>query len=160
MNKKKTVLAIIIFVIDQILKSVVQLNNVNVSVVDNFFRLTYYQNTGAAWSILEGHSYLLILISIIMLVLVFNMMYSYEDDKLNNAAFGLLIGGILGNLCDRVFYGMVRDFIDIRLFGYEFPVFNIADMAIVIGVLLILISTIKGDLKNGNRSKRKLNKDR
>lgn len=160
MNKKKTVLAIIIFVIDQILKSVVQLNNVNVSVIDNFFRLTYYQNTGAAWSILEGYSYLLILISIIMLVLVFNMMYSYEDDKLNNAAFGLLIGGILGNLCDRVFYGMVRDFIDIRLFGYEFPVFNIADMAIVIGVLLILISTIKGDLKNGNRSKRKLNKDR
>ncbi len=55
---------------------------------------------------------------------------------------------------------MVRDFIDIRIFGYEFPVFNIADMAIVIGVLLILISTVKGDLKNGNRSKRKLDKNR
>ena len=76
MNKKKTILAIIIFVVDQILKSIVQLNNVNISIIDNFFRLTYYQNTGAAWSILEGHGYMLILISIIMLVLVFNMMYS------------------------------------------------------------------------------------
>ncbi len=160
MNKNKTILAIIIFVVDQILKSIVQLSNVNISIIDNFFRLTYYQNTGAAWSILEGHGYMLILISIIMLVLVFNMMYSYEDNTLNNTAFGLLLGGILGNLCDRVFYGMVRDFIDIRIFGYEFPVFNIADMAIVIGVLLILISTVKGDLKNGNRSKRKLDKNR
>ncbi|MDE6292370.1 MAG: signal peptidase II [Bacilli bacterium] len=160
MNKKKMILAIVIFVIDQILKSIVQLNNVNITVIDNFFRLTYYQNTGAAWSILEGHGYMLIFISLIMLVLVFNMMYSYEDDKLNNTAFGLLVGGILGNLSDRVFYGMVRDFVDICIFGYEFPVFNIADMAIVIGVLLILISTIKGDLKNGNRSKRKRVKNR
>lgn len=160
MNKKKMILAIIIFVIDQILKSIVQINNVSISIIDNFFRLTYYQNTGAAWSILEGQGYILIFISVIMLILVFNMMYSYPNDKLNNTAFGFLIGGILGNLCDRVFYGMVRDFIDIRIFGYEFPVFNIADMAIVIGVLLLLISTIKGDLKNGNRSKRKRIKNR
>ena len=160
MNKKKMVLAIIVLVIDQILKSLVQLYNTNITIIDHFFRLTYYQNTGAAWSILEGHEYILIFVSITMLVLVFNMMYSYENDRLNNTAFGLLIGGILGNLSDRVFYGMVRDFINFRILGYEFPVFNVADMAIVIGVLLILISTIKGDLKNGNRSKRKLDKNR
>lgn len=154
------VLAIIVLVIDQILKSLVQLYNMNITIIDSFFRVTYYQNTGAAWSILEGHEYILIFVSIIMLVFVFNMMYSYENDKLNNTAFGLLIGGILGNLSDRVFYGMVRDFINFRIWGYEFPVFNIADMAIVIGVLLILISIIKGDLKNANRSKRKYDKNR
>lgn len=159
MNKRKMILAIIVFIVDQVLKSIVQLNNVNVSVIDNFFRLTYYQNTGAAWSILEGHSYILIFVSIIMLILVFNMMYSYENNTFNDIAFGVLLGGILGNLCDRVFCGMVRDFIDLRIFGYEFPVFNIADMAIVIGVILILITTIKGDLKSGNRSKRKLSKN-
>lgn len=159
MNKRKMILAIIVFIVDQVLKSIVQLNNVNISVIDNFFRLTYYQNTGAAWSILEGHGYILIFVSIIMLILVFNMMYSYEANTFNDLAFGILLGGILGNLCDRVFYGMVRDFIDLCIFGYEFPVFNIADMAIVIGVILILITTIKGDLKSGNRSKRKLNKN-
>lgn len=159
MNKRKMILAIVVFIVDQVLKSLVELSNINYSVIDNFFRLTYYQNTGAAWSILEGQSFILIFISIIMLILVFNMMYSYEDSKFNDAAFGVLLGGIIGNLCDRVFYGMVRDFIDLRIFGYEFPVFNIADMAIVIGVIMILISTIKGDIKSGNRSKRKLNKN-
>ncbi len=159
MNKKKMVLAIIVFIIDQVLKSIVQLNNASVSVIDNFFRVTYYQNTGAAWSILEGHSYILVFISIIMLILVFNMMYSYEENRFNDIAFGILLGGIVGNLCDRVFYGMVRDFIDLRIFGYEFPVFNVADMAIVLGVMLIMIATIKGDHKSGNRSKRKLNKN-
>lgn len=159
MNKRKMILAIVVFIIDQVLKSLVELNNINYSVIDNFFRITYYQNTGAAWSILEGQSFILIFISIIMLILVFNMMYSYEDNRFNDTAFGLLLGGIVGNLCDRVFYGMVRDFIDLRIFGYEFPVFNIADMAIVIGVIMILISTIKGDIKSGNRSKRKLNKN-
>ena len=65
----------------------------------------------------------------------------------------MLFGGVFGNLVDRVFCGFVRDFIDIDLFGYNFPVFNIADVSIVIGVLLILMVTLKGEIKNGIKSR-------
>ncbi len=83
------------------------------------------------------------------------MMYSYEENKLNDLSFGLLIGGILGNFADRIFCGFVRDFIVIKIFSYNFPVFNIADITIVVGVLLLVISTIKGEIKSGNKSRRR-----
>ena len=159
MNKKMVIIATIVLIFDQIFKSIAQIYDVNINIISHVFRLNYYQNTGAAWSILEGEQTLLIVVTFIMLVLIFNMMYSYEDNKLNNIAFGLLIGGIIGNLIDRVFYAYVRDFIELIVFGYNFPIFNIADMGIVIGVILIIISTIKGEFKNGVKSRRKLNKN-
>lgn len=160
MNKKMVIISTIILIIDQIIKSIIQINNIHIDIIKDLFGFNYYQNTGAAWSILEGNTLLLIIISIVMLVLIYNMTFSYEETKLNNLSFGLLFGGIFGNLVDRVFYGYVRDFIDIKIFGYNFPVFNIADMAIVVGVLLLVISTLKGELKDGNNSRRKLRKNR
>lgn len=160
MNKKMVIISTIILTIDQIIKSIVQINDIHVDIIRNFFSFNYYQNTGAAWSIMEGNTIVLIAISIVMLFLIYNMTFSYEETKFNNLSFGLLFGGIFGNLIDRVFYGFVRDFIDIKIFGYDFPVFNIADMAIVIGVVLLLISTLKGELKNGNNSRRKFRKNR
>lgn len=160
MNKKKLIISIVVLFIDQITKSMIQAYNTNIDILDNLFGLHYYQNTGAAWSILEGKQTILILITIGVLVLVYNMMFSFEEDRLNNFAFGLLFGGILGNLIDRVFYGFVRDFIDIVIVGYDFPVFNIADMAIVIGIFLVIVSTLKGELKNGIDSRRKRAKNR
>lgn len=160
MNKNKVIISLIILSIDQILKYLVQVFDSSVNIINNFFYINYYQNTGAAWSILEGRQTLLIVVSLLACVLVYSMMFSFEDDKLNNTAFGLLFGGILGNLFDRILFGYVRDFIDFRIWGYNFPIFNIADMAIVIGVGLIIISTIKGEFKNGNKGKRKLNKNR
>lgn len=147
MNRKIVIIGIIALVIDQITKSLMQIYDVHLNVINGFLRLNYIQNTGAAWSILEGKQYLLIGITILMLILVYNMSFSYENNLLNNITFGLLFGGIIGNLFDRVLYGMVRDFVDINLFGYDFPVFNIADMAIVLGVVILLISTLKGELK-------------
>lgn len=160
MNKKKLIISIVVLFIDQITKSMIQAYNTNIDILDNLFGLHYYQNTGAAWSILEGKQTILILITIGVLVLVYNMMFSFEEDRLNNFAFGLLFGGILGNLIDRVFYGFVRDFIDIVIVGYDFPVFNIADMAIVIGIFLVIVATLKGELKNGIDSRRKRAKNR
>lgn len=147
MNRKIVIIGIIALVIDQITKSLMQIYDVHFNIINGFLSLNYIQNTGAAWSILEGKLYLLIGISIVMLILVYNMSFSYDNNKLNNITFGLLFGGIIGNLIDRVFYGMVRDFIDINIFGYDFPVFNIADMAIVFGVIILLIGTLKGELK-------------
>ncbi len=147
MNRKIVIIGIIALVIDQITKSLMQIYDVHFNIINGFLSLNYIQNTGAAWSILEGKQYLLIGISIVMLILVYNMSFSYDNNRLNNITFGLLFGGIIGNLIDRVFYGIVRDFIDINIFGYDFPVFNIADMAIVFGVIILLIGTLKGELK-------------
>lgn len=153
MNKRMIIISTIFLVIDQIIKSIIELNNVSVTVIKDFFNITYVQNTGAAWSILEGKQILLILISVVMLFFIYNMTFSFEKSKFNNFAFGLLFSGVFGNLIDRVFYGYVRDFLSFKLFNYSFPVFNIADMAIVIGVLLLIVSSIKGEIKNGSSSK-------
>lgn len=147
MNRKIVIIGIIALVIDQITKSLMQIYDVHFNIINGFLGLNYIQNTGAAWSILEGRQYLLIGISIVMLVLVYNMSFSYDNNKLNNITFGLLFGGIIGNLIDRIFYGFVRDFIDINIFGYDFPVFNIADIAIVFGVIILLIGTLKGEIE-------------
>ena len=159
MNKKKFTISIIVLIIDQILKLLVQTFSTNISLIKNFFAITYYQNTGAAWSILEGQQVLLILVAVVMLVVVYSMMFSFEENKLTNFAFGVLFGGIVGNLIDRILFGYVRDFIAFTIFGYHFPIFNIADVAIVVGVILLIIDTIKGEIKNGNRSRRKLTKN-
>lgn len=155
MNKKIVIISTILLFIDQITKSLIQISDVHVSIIANFFRINYYENTGAAFSILEGKVPVLIIISIVMLVLIYNMTFSYEGSKSSNIAFGLLFGGVYGNLVDRVFCGFVRDFIDFKIFGYNFPVFNFADVFIVFGVILLLIVTIKGEKKNGNKSFRR-----
>ena len=116
MNKKKFGISIIVLIIDQILKLLVQTFETNVSIIKNLFAISYYQNTGAAWSILEGEQLLLIIISFVMIVIVYSMMFSFEENKLTNIAFGILFGGIIGNLIDRVLFGYVRDFIAITIF--------------------------------------------
>lgn len=153
MNKRMIAISTIFLIIDQITKAIIELNNVKVVVIKDFFNLTYVQNTGAAWSMFQGKTALLIIVSVVMLALIYNMTFSFSRSKFNDFAFGLLFGGVLGNLVDRVFYGFVRDFLDFKIFGYNFPVFNIADSAIIIGVMLLIITSIKGDNKDGNSSK-------
>lgn len=159
MNKKIVMISSVVLLFDQIIKSIIELNNVHVTLISNFFAFNYYQNTGAAFSILEGKTYALIAISLVMLVLIYSMAFSHPDSKLKNVAFGLLIGGVLGNLIDRIFYGYVRDFIDIKLFSYHAPVFNIADMAITFGVVLIIIMTFMGSDRSGNKGFRRRKQD-
>jgi signal peptidase II len=74
-------------------------------------------------------------------------MFSYKENKLTNLSFGLLFGGVVSNLLDRIIFGYVRDFISIG----SFPVFNIADASIVVGVILIIIISLKGDVKNEDK---------
>lgn len=159
MNKKIVIISSVVLLIDQIVKSIVELGDVHLELIKNVFGFNYYQNTGAAFSILEGRTPFLIGISIVMLIIIYSMSFSYEESKLKNIAFGFLVGGVLGNLVDRIFYGFVRDFIDIRLFGYNFPVFNIADMGITLGVILVMIVTLKGSGKNGNKGFRRRGKN-
>ncbi len=147
--KKILVIAFICTLIDQVIKNVlisVLPFGSSISVIDGFFKITSLENTGAAFSILSSNTLLLILISIISLNLIY--FFLIKDKKLSkfeNILYGILIGGILGNLIDRVVHGYVIDYLDFNLFGYNFPVFNFADICIVISIILIVIFIFRSE---------------
>ena len=151
--KRVVIFSLIIFIIDQLVKLVVGFCidlNTSFVVIKNFFNLSNVHNYGAAFSILYGNRIFLIIVSIFALVFVYYFMLKNKElSKLDIAIYSLLIGGILGNMFDRIVYGYVVDFFDFHIFGYDFPVFNIADICIVISVFLILCDTIRG-YNNGN----------
>ncbi len=156
MNKKTYIIALIILIIDQISKSLIEVSynlGDSISVINNFFNITVVHNTGGAWSIFNNHSYIFIIFSIIAIIVLFKFMFSFKNNFRNNIAFALTIGGILSNLADRIFLGYVRDFLDFKIFNYDYPIFNIADITIVIGIMLLIIAIIKGEDKVENRSK-------
>ena len=148
-------LSILLFIVDQISKILtVKLIEINkgIEIIKNFFYLTYTHNTGAAFSILTGQRILLILIATIILIILFNYIRKNKvKEKIDILAFSLIIGGSLGNLIDRIVRGYVVDFIDTKIFGYNFPIFNLADTFIVIGVFLLIIILSRKEDKNDNR---------
>lgn len=156
MNKKTYLIAIVILLLDQVSKSLIAIYfklNQSVKVIANFFYITFVQNTGGAWSIFENHSSILIIVSIVAFLILIKFMFHFQNNLRNNFAFGLTFGGILSNLADRIFLGHVRDFLDFHIWGYHYPVFNIADIAIVLGGLLLIIAILKGeDNREGNCS--------
>jgi len=155
MKKKIYLFAGISLLLDQITKIVAAMFLNHISVIPGFFSLTYVENTGAAWGIFNNNRILLICISVIT-ILIINKYIKQEItiSKLSIISYGMLMGGIFGNLFDRIFHGYVIDFLNFNIFGYDFPVFNIADTLIVIGVLLMIIDVVKGGLY-GNNSKQK-----
>lgn len=146
-NRKKIyVVAVIILLLDQLTKLIIQ-RSMNlyqeIKLIPNFFSLCYVKNTGAAFSILEDATLLLILISIIF-VLIIDKYIKKENETfhvLTMIAFGMIIGGIFGNLLDRILYRSVIDFLSFQFGNYFFPIFNIADIGITIGTLLLLVDT-------------------
>ena len=148
MAKKVYILGVIIFILDQISKCLVSTflkYNKSITVIKDFFYLKYINNTGASWGILSNGRILLIILSIIALIIIIRYINTFKNTILNIIGFGFLIGGILGNLCDRLFLGYVKDFLDFIIFHYDFPIFNIADIFIVVGVILLIISIIRGE---------------
>lgn len=130
-------------IFDRIIKIVVDkylvLNIKNV-VIDNFLYITKCYNEGAAFSILNGSIIFLICASIFALIMLFKYIKSNKLNALNKVSYGLLIGGIFGNLIDRIFLGHVIDYMNFIIFNHEFAIFNLADCAIVIGAILIILS--------------------
>lgn len=146
MRKKVIRFSAVILLIDQIVKTLI-INFMNygesVPVIKDFFHINYVRNDGAAWNILSGNRYVLIMISILFLYA--SIKYFLLDENITKFEFvgyGLIIGGVLGNLVDRIVSGYVIDYLAFNIFGYNFPVFNIADIALVIGTTLIIINTL------------------
>jgi signal peptidase II len=116
----------------------------HVEVIPGFFNLVHVGNPGAAWSILQGYSKLLGIFAIITLVAIFFWRRSIGLRlKPVQISFGLLCGGILGNLIDRLLHGHVIDFLDFKFGSYTYPTFNIADSGICVGVIIYLIFSFR-----------------
>ncbi len=123
-------------------------------VIAGFFKLVHWGNTGAAWSLFTGNNGLLALVSVAALVVLYLTRERFEPRSLTGqVALGLIFGGILGNLTDRLRVGHVIDFLRFYLVrrgdGAEvgFPAFNVADSAICLGVALLLLRSLRQELK-------------
>lgn len=148
MHKNVCLLGTAVLIIDQFLKIFIShflSLGESISVIKNFFAIKYVNNYGGAWSIFNNQVVFLVLITFFILYLLIRYMNKFKDNIRNAIAFGLLFGGIIGNLIDRICYGYVKDFLAFKIFGYNFPVFNLADIAIVIGVIIMAIGIIKGE---------------
>lgn len=148
----------IIILLDQISKGLVdkyiELGE-SIKIVNKFFYLTNINNNGAAWGMLSGKTNLLIAITFVVIILLFYYLKDFKKNAFNIIAFGLLLGGIVGNLIDRLFLGYIKDFLELNIFGYHFPIFNIGDMSIVIGAILLIMAILSGEEKKNASKSRK-----
>lgn len=132
--------------IDQITKWLVVRNmeiGESIPIIDGFFYLTSHRNSGAAWGILQNQMIFFYIITVLFIgIAVFYMQKYAKDNKLLGISLGIILGGAIGNFIDRLLFQEVVDFLDFYLFNYNFPIFNIADSALTIGVILLLIVTI------------------
>jgi len=150
------ILTIVFLMIDIVSKVIVSsLMDVHdsIKIIDNFFYITYVRNTGAAWSIFSDKTWLIIIISLIIIgIVVFYIYKNKPKMKLEKIGYSLILGGAVGNFLDRIIYGYVVDFLDFYIFGYNYPIFNLADSFIFVGVILIIIYT--WCCEDGNKSNR------
>ena len=163
MNKKILIIAIIALAFDQISKIIAGIFltlNESIQLIPSFFYLTLVHNEGAAWGLFSNAKIVIAIGTLVALVLIYHFIYCFKKNKRNTLAFGLLIGGLGGNLIDRVMFGYVRDFLDFYIFKYDYPVFNIADICIVLGVIFLIIAVLKGEDVNENNSNSKSRKTR
>lgn len=160
------ILALIVFLVDQGSKWLV-VQNMNlkdeIPVIGNFFVITSHRNTGAAFGILEGQRWLFIVItSVVLIGMIYYMRLMIRGNKRMLAtALSFLIGGAIGNFIDRLLTGEVVDFLQFNFvfsfFGkavdYTFAIFNIADAAITVGVILIILDTIISSIQERKSNK-------
>jgi len=138
-------------IVDQITKYLIERNlyGKSIDIIENIFSFTYLENRGAAWGIFSDTNWILLILVPVLIFIIGLYLYKISNSKFEKILGGLIVGGALGNYIDRLFRGYVVDFLDFKFW----PVFNFADVFIVVGcILFILISIIsmKGENKNGN----------
>ncbi|MDG2939405.1 signal peptidase II [Bisgaard Taxon 10/6] len=151
-------LSAVVFFIDLLTKYIVTQNfelyeSVNVLPI---FNLTYARNTGAAFSFLAEHGgwqkyFFIVLALVISAVLVYLLRKNSAQQKLQNSAYALIIGGALANMADRAYNGFVVDFFDFFWREWHYPVFNVADIAICVGVGLLILDSFKNGEKKADK---------
>ena len=158
MKRRSLIIALLIIFIDQISKLTIDnsfLLGETFPVVKNFFYITKVYNVGASWSMFSGFINMLIIISIASFICFIYYQDMFKINFRNILAFGLIYGGLFGNLIDRLDRGAVIDFLHFKFGTYDFPIFNFADISLVLGFILLVVSLWKGDDKNGPKSRRR-----
>ncbi len=130
-------LTLLVLAVDQLSKYMIRINfqpNESLPVIGSFFHLTYVHNPGAAFGLLANKTQVFVGVTVLVAIIILAA-YRYlpPDRPLLRLALALMLGGALGNLVDRLRFGYVVDFLDLRIW----PVFNLADMAIVTGVIIL-----------------------
>ena len=152
-------LASFVIILDQWTKWLIVKNmefGERISVWDPWFGILSHRNRGAAWGMLEGQMWLF---SIVTIAVIGAIIYFYHKEAKGKPLFQvglmLLLGGAIGNFIDRLFRGEVVDFVDvlIPIMNYDFPIFNIADAALTIAVVVLMIGLIAEDKKEKKQVK-------
>jgi len=141
------IISFIVLILDQLSKYLVE-NNLykkSIDIIGNVFSLTYVENYGAAWGIFSDNNWIILILTPILVILIISYLYKFSKNKLEYIAGGLVIGGAIGNYIDRIVRGYVVDFFDFKIW----PVFNIADIGIVVGCILMVLLFIKEGKNNG-----------
>lgn len=144
---------ICLITIDQLVKIAVINNiyNFSITIIDGILNLTYVENTGGAFGVGSNNTFIIIIINVFSLILITKFILSRKNEisQYMIIGLGLILAGGIGNLIDRILRGFVIDYIDINPL-IEYPVFNIADICVVIGCLTIGINIIVNIIKEKN----------
>ena len=126
---------------DRITKAVISNNLVEgerIEVIKDFFYITHHTNTGAAWGILQNATMILGILSVVVSIGLLYFFFKFEMWPAR-LSLTMIISGALGNAFGRIFNGRVTDFLDFYIFGYDFPIFNVADMMVTVGTIILVI---------------------
>ena len=146
------ILACFLILLDQLSKNFI-VNHFSLGeskeVIANFFSISSHRNRGAAWGILQDSRLFFLVVTIIFVAILTYYLLKQKDSLsvFDKVTFALTYGGALGNFIDRLTRHEVVDFLDFRIFGYDFPIFNLADCFICVGVLFLLYKIYKEDEK-------------
>ena len=149
-NKKIFLIILIVLIISQFIKLLVTNNlliNKEYPIINNFFSLFYTINTGAAFSILESNQMFIIITDSLLIVLLLYYIYKNKFTKLETISLSFIIGGTISNIIDRITNGGVVDYLYFKIANYNFPIFNTADISIVIGVIILILTLLKKDIE-------------
>lgn len=137
------VIALFVIVMDQLTKWMIVKKmeyGESIEVINNLLYITSHRNRGAAWGILEGKMWFFYLITVaVVIALVYYIQKMAKQSVLIGVSLALMLGGAIGNFIDRVFRQEVVDFVHTYIFAYSFPVFNVADASLTMGVGLLII---------------------
>ena len=146
------ILACFLILLDQLSKNFI-VNHFTLGeskeVIANFFSISSHRNRGAAWGILQDSRIFFIVVTIIFIAILTYYLVKQRNilSSFDKAIFSLIYGGAIGNFIDRLTRHEVVDFLDFRIFGYDFTIFNLADCFICIGVVFLLFKIYKEEEK-------------
>ncbi|MBO4219161.1 MAG: signal peptidase II [Erysipelotrichaceae bacterium] len=140
MKTRDYLFIILLVVIDQLSKLYVNAKmtlHQSIEVIRNFFYITYTRNSGAAWSLLQGQKLFFIITAAVAVVVIVIYISRSRCSFWEKLGLLLIAGGAIGNVIDRIRLSEVIDFLDFYIFGYDFPIFNIADSCITVGGIIV-----------------------